>query len=67
MTITSASLSEYMWTGLAGDTKPTDNTRVGQNDVFLETDTGKYYIANILAGVVTWVVSTAKPPMRSIL
>ena len=42
MTITSGSLSQYMWTGLSGDTKPTDTIRVGQNDVFLETDTGKY-------------------------
>lgn len=60
MAIQLSGLARYLWTGLSGDTKPTDPIRVNINDVFLETDTGKWYIFNGLA----WSVSNVRPPFR---
>lgn len=45
MTVTLAPTPRYQWQGLSGDTKPTTNT-VGINDIFFETDTGKFFIYN---------------------
>ena len=60
MAVQLSSIGRYLWTGLSGDTKPTDLTRVNINDVFLETDTSKWYVFN----GVTWSLSGSQPPMR---
>ena len=60
MALQVSGIARYLWTGLSGDTKPTDPIRVGINDVFFETDTAKYYVFNGVA----WSVSNSKPPMR---
>jgi len=47
MTITVGPLSTQLWQGLAADTKPVHNTQPNPpkiNDVFFETDTGKWYL-----------------------
>ena len=46
MTIAMGSIPRRLWTGLSGDTKPTDTIRVNQNDLFFETDTGLYSVFN---------------------
>jgi hypothetical protein len=60
MAVTMGPLARYVWTGLSGDTKPTDLMRVNQNDVFLETDTQKWWVFN----GTTWSVSKNVPLMR---
>jgi len=60
MAVVSGGLSRYMWQGLSSDVKPTDN-RVGVNDVFFETDTGRYFLWNLKTA--TWNVSSFRPPM----
>lgn len=60
MAIQLSQITRYLWTGLSGDTKPTDPLRVNINDSFLETDTGKFYIFNGVA----WSLSNSTPPMR---
>ena len=46
MTIAMSTIPRRMWTGLSGDAKPTDATRVNQNDIFFETDTSLYSVFN---------------------
>lgn len=60
MAITMAGTAAYLWQGLSSDTKPTD-IRVSVNDVFLETDTGKYWVYNGTA----WFASASRPPLRA--
>jgi hypothetical protein len=43
MTVAMAGLPNAMWTGLSGDTMPTD-ARVHENDIFFQTDTGLYFL-----------------------
>jgi hypothetical protein len=63
MAVTSGNMSRYMWQGLSSDTKPTDN-RVGVNDVFFETDTGRWFLWNVKTA--SWTVSSPRPPMELI-
>jgi len=55
MAVTLGPAPRYQWQGLSTDTKPTGNT-VDVNQLFFETDTGKFYIFN---GVAWNVYSTS--------
>ena len=62
MAVSVASIAKGLWTGLAGDTKPTDS-RVSPNDVYLETDTGNYFVYTGAA----WAASFSKPPLKVLI
>lgn len=59
MAVTMAPISNHLYQGLSGDTKPT-NTIVPVNAIFYETDTGNFFIYTGSA----WVASDGAPPMR---